>query len=108
MEAANCVVCDKLYIESIYRGKELFDKGVCSEECLSHLDPPIDERKIKHNELYSIALYKPSKHIGGVSHTAYYTCGFWNTPSHELICLHRDVKSYTPVDPHGILPKDGE
>lgn len=64
---------------------------------------PIEYRNIQspdisHKIPYQIELYSPSKHIGGVSHIAYYSCGFWRTADHKLICLHRDVKAYAPAN----------
>jgi hypothetical protein len=53
---------------------------------------------IDHKIPYRIELDKPSKHIGGVSHIAYYSCGFWRTSDHKLICLHRDVRTYAPAN----------
>ena len=48
------------------------------------------------NTEYVIELYRPSKHVGGIRHIAFYTCGFWRGLDRNLIALHSDVKSWNP------------
>ena len=48
------------------------------------------------NTEYVIELYRPSKHVGGIRHIAFYTCGFWRGLDGNLIALHSDVKSWNP------------
>ncbi len=50
------------------------------------------------NATYKITLYRASKHVGGLVHTAKYACGFWRTLDGKLIALHRDVKSWGEID----------
>lgn len=57
----------------------------------------VQEPKIDHKIAYKIELYSPSIHVGGTSHVAMYSGGFWrDVDSGKLICLHRDVESYVP------------
>ena len=50
------------------------------------------------NTEYVIELYHSSKHVGGIRHIAFYTCGFWRGLDGNLIALHSDVKSWNPLN----------
>jgi hypothetical protein len=62
---------------------------------------PYNREPVPHIEIntpYVIEMYERSKHTGMIREIGYYTAGFWRLENGNLICLHRDVKSYSKLE----------